>query len=463
MSICGRVFAVAVCLVVAPPAHAQSPDERVLEIESGRPLRVALTETATVHRVGQPVKGTLTEPVYAYDRIVLPVGSEVTGHIAKLENPSRWTRWRAWTSGDFAPHRTIVLEFDSVIRDGRSIPIRTAVGPGTPRVTRQVARDASAEQPSGVTARAKQEAKARAKAAAAEAKQKVRDGIAALRQPGKRERIKEWLVDRLPYHPQVLRTGTTFNAALQQSVAFEAVTPRPSAPEGSLPAPSSILTARLATTLDSATTKRGMPLEAIISEPVFAEDGRLVLPEGTKLTGEITRAQPARRFHRNGQLRFLFERVELPQQESATLLASLHAIEVSQDDRVVLDDEGGAAVTNSKARFATPALAILAMRASLDQGEGRGFERGAVPGAPVRTTAASGRSGNPLGRGVGGLIGFGALGAALGQVSRPLGVAFAAVGVARSVYSNILGRGQDVHFDADTPIQVQLAPGPTTP
>src|SRR5262249_19005003 len=156
---------------------------------------------------------------------------------------------------------------------------------------------------------------------------------------------------------------------------------------------------------------------------------------------EVTFAQSARRLHRNGQLRFLFERVELPNQEPAPLLASLHAIDVNAGDRVVLDDEGGAGVTNSKARFVTPALAILAMRASAEQGEGRGFESGATAGAGARATSATvGRGGGRLlGRGLGGLIGFGLVGVGLSQISRPIGVALAAYGAARSVYSNILG------------------------
>jgi hypothetical protein len=218
------------------------------------------------------------------------------------------------------------------------------------------------------------------------------------------------------------------------------------------------LAARLVTTLDSGTTPRGTPLEAVVTEPVFAEDVRLIFPEGTKLTGEVTFAHQARWFHRNGQLRFLFERVEPPDQESAPLLASLHAVDVSQDDRVVLDDEGGAAVGNSKARFVAPALAILALRASVDQGEGRRLETGAGT-VNARATSASVGPGNLAGRAFGGLIGFGLIGAALSQISRPLGVAFGVVGVARSVYTNVLGKGQELHFQADTPIQVQLAPG----
>ena len=43
----------------------------------------------------------------------------------------------------------------------------------------------------------------------------------------------------------------------------------------------------------------------------------------------------------------------------------------------------------------------------------------------------------------------------------PVGIALAAVGVARTLYTNVLGRGQELRFVADTRIQVQLAPGPS--
>jgi len=458
-----RVFvasaAVSLSLCASRQASAQSDAHIELVVRAGRPLRVALTETAIVRRLGQAVTATLVEPVYAYDRLVLPVGTQVAGHVATLENPSKLTRARWWLlSGDFSPHRVIVLDFDSVTHDGESVPIQTIVNGGTPHVKRQTVRGSDETKGSGAVARAKQEAKDKAAGTVAAVKRKASDAIAAVKEPGRMERVKEWAIDRLPYHPQLLRKGTVYDAALQAPLTFGTAQERSPAPQGTTPAPSSILSARLETSVDSSKTPRGTPLEAVVTEPVFADDGRLIFPEGTKLTGEVTFAQPARRFHRNGHLRFLFERVEPPAQESAPLLASLHSIDVSQDDRVVLDDEGGAAVTNSKARFVTPALAILAMRASLEQGEGRGFESGAS-GVDARTTSASVGSGNLTGRGLGGLLGFGLIGAGLSQVSRPLGIAFGIVGVARRVYTNVLGKGQEVRFQAETPIQVQLAPG----
>jgi hypothetical protein len=449
MSFQSRAVAVCACLfAITTPVRGQTSEDRVeLVVAAGRPLRVALTDTATVSRVGQLVSGTLVEPVYAYDRIVLPVGTVVTGHVVRLEEPSKASRARAWLAGDFSPHRTIVLEFDAFTRDGVSVPMGTTVSAGIPHIKRQVARQPDDAKRSGVLGRSTQAAKSKATSAVESVKQKTYDAVATIRAPGKMARVKEWAIGRLPYHRQSLRRGTIYDAELKAPLTFGRVAVHASAPEGTLPAPASVLNARLVTMLDSATTPRGTPLEAVVTEPVFAEDGRLVLAEGTVLFGEVTFAQSARRLHRNGQLRFLFERVELPNQEQAPLLASLHAIDVNADDRVVLDDEGGAGVTNSKARFVTPALAILAMRASAEQGEGRGFEHGATAGAGARATSATvgPGGGSFLGRGLGGLIGFGLIGAGLSQISRPIGMAMAAWRRAERLL-NVLGPGQNVHF-----------------
>jgi hypothetical protein len=444
---------------MALPAFAQSDTTIKLIVPRGRPLRVALATDTTVKKVGQTVTGTLVEPVYAYDRIVLPAGTKVEGRITKLDNPSKLNRAQTMGSGDFSPHHIIELRFEAVIRDGQRVPIDTVAKNETVHPTRQVARDAASADPNpGVVARAKQDAKADVANAIDSAKHQVTGALSAVKDPGRMHRLKEWAISKAPYHPQVLRQGTVYDAELQAPIGFGAAPARPTAPDGTLPAPASILHARLATALDSATTPRGTRLEAVVSEPVFAEDGRLILPEGSRLTGEVTFAEPAKKFHRNGQLRFLFERVELPNQESMQMLASLHAIDVSGDDHVVLDDEGGAAMQNSKTRFVEPALALLALRASMNQGEGG--ERFAGGESGIRATSASSGGGNYLARGVGGVIGFGLIGAVLSQVSRPLGIAFGVLGAARSVYKNILGTGQELRFEADTPIQLQLAPGP---
>jgi hypothetical protein len=437
-------------------ASQSTGDGVELVVKAGRPLRVALNQRLRVERVGQTVIGTLVEPVYAYDRIVVPAGTQLRGHVARLENASKTTRARTMLGGDFSPRRHVVLQFDTVLIDGRELPIDTLVRNSVERVERQVAGGSETSNKGGVVSRAGQEMKERARTAISDVKQKTREAMAAIREPGKMERLREIAMNRLPYHPQYLRKGTVYDAELQSPLTFGSVTPVAPAPAGVKPAPESILRARLVTALDSSATPRGTPLEALVTEPVFSADHQLILPEGTRLTGEVTFARPAQHFHRNGQLRFLFERVEMPDRDAAPLLASLYSVDVGQDDHVAVDDEGGARVTNSKTRFIAPALAVLALRASVDH------EHHRLDGdADDAEEAGAAESGNYGSRGVGGFLGFGLAGAALSQISRPLGVAFAVAGVARTVYKNVLGRGQELRFPADTPIQVQLAPAST--
>jgi hypothetical protein len=192
----------------------------------------------------------------------------------------------------------------------------------------------------------------------------------------------------------------------------------------------------------------------LITETVFSADHQVILPEGTKLTGEVTFATPARRFHRNGRLRFLFERVQVQNQPPAPLLGALHAIDASGDDRVAVDDEGGATLDNSKTRFIAPVLSILSLHASLEN-DGHRF---ADPDGDGSIKTAGSGAGS---RGVGGFIGVGLAGAAVSQITRPLGIALGAYGAVRTVYMNVLGKGREVTFPTDTPIQVRLAPGPS--
>ena len=154
-------------------------------------------------------------------------------------------------------------------------------------------------------------------------------------------------------------------------------------------------------------------------------------------------------------MRFLIERARVPGRDPQPLLGSLYAVEARQDDRVVVDDEGGTSVANSRTRFIPPALAVMALSAAADHDHHRRFDNDADDTEPV------GERANIGGRGVAGWFGFGLLGAGLGQIARPAAVWFGVFGSARSTYSNILGKGSEVSFPADTVIQIQLSPGQT--
>jgi hypothetical protein len=279
-------------------------------------------------------------------------------------------------------------------------------------------------------------------------KQRGRDVLAEIAKPGKAQRLKDALIQRLPYHPQVIDAGTGYHAELVAPLDFGLATVTTSASPDAHPARGTTVNARLVTALDSSKTPRGTPVQAIVTEPVFSSDHELLFPEGTRIDGEVTFAVPARRLHRNGQLRFLFETIHRETVDSPRFLASLQSVEGSGDDHLALDDEGGTTSTSSKTRFIAPALAVLALRANLDRHEhldpdGDGHMIGSNNGPAL---------------GVGGFLGLGLLGVGLSQVSRPVGLALSFVGLGRTLYTNVLGKGRDVQFPVDTVMQLQLAP-----
>lgn len=433
-------FPLAVMAIVLAPggaqnASAQSDTSPVqLVIEAGRPLRVAIDKRVRVKRVGQPISATVIEPVYAYDRIVVPAGTRVVGHIAHLEPASRTRRLAAMVRGDFTPIRYASVQFDQLLlSDGRTLLIETSTTTGA----EMVLKIAAAPKATGVAARAREEIARRAK-----------QTVDVVKAPGKKERFTDAAINSLPYHPQFLRKGTVYSARLAAPLEFGTAPSIERAPPGTPPDPESILNARLVTPLDSATATRGTPIEAVLTHPVFCADRRLILPEGTKVTGEVTVARPARRFHRNGQLRFLFQSVHVRDGQSEKLLASLHSVESSASGRVAIDEEGGATSTSSTARFAAPGLAALALAGSL---HGR-LDYDTDGAGPEMNYGGVGSTN------VGGFIGFGALGASLAHISRPMTVTLTVVGLARTTYAAVFGKGRNISFPADTSIQIQLSP-----
>src|SRR5690349_21129919 len=90
--------------VNATPAQPQS---MALTVPKGTPLQVALDQEVGVKKVGQTIRGGVVDPVYAFDHVVIPVGSEVSGQITKIEPITRGKRTLAALDADFSPVRNI--------------------------------------------------------------------------------------------------------------------------------------------------------------------------------------------------------------------------------------------------------------------------------------------------------------------------------------------------------------------
>lgn len=448
LAVLSGVIATVVAFVVGVPANAdaQPPASRVhLVLQPQRVLRVVISQRTFIRQSGQTVTGTLLEPIYAYDRIVLPQGTPVRIRIVELKSPPVQNRVLAVAGGDLSSHPQATVIFDgATAADGRRIALHatvTRIGNLVRHRAPDHAGDGEEAGARGVTGKVRQQVK--------EQERELHDMMTA---PGKMQRVKDGLLRRLPYHRPFWSAGTVFDGSLDEPVDFGEADEVAPLDGLSQPPPNTVLRARLTTRLDSSLSMRGTPVTASLTVPVFSADHRLLLPEGTVLSGEVTQARPARHFRHNGQLRFLIVSVARRSNSPQTLLASLHAVDATSTDSLEIDSEGGAAMTNPKTRFVAPALSVLSLVGSVNQHTEGADEPGDVTTLQNNTGAQT----------TGGFIGFGLIGAAIGWVSRPAAIAFSAVATARTVYTSFIAKGRDVVFPPNTAIELALAPGPPT-
>jgi hypothetical protein len=427
-----------------PPAHIQ------LTIPDGTPLRIALDQRTRIAHAGEVVHGKLVEPIYAFDQVVIPAGSVATGHVAKVAPVSVPKRSMSYANGNFSPFHKYEVTFDQLtLPDGKQIPIHTTVSPGTAEVVHLVSHpEKDNEKQKGKVAQAAENTKE-------EAKNKTHEAISEVTSPGRMHRLKEYIVSQLPYRRQFLNPGTRFNAALDTPLDF-GITTRTTdqlAAIGGAPAPDSLLHARLVAEVSSATAKRGTPVAALLTEPLYSPDHHLLLPANTRLVGEVVQAKAAEMLHHNGELRVIFERIETPEGKAQSLQGSLEGVEVDRAARMSLDEEGGAHTSDDKKRYLSTGLAIvLAAAAAHPDAEHGTTDTAGDPG--VRATA--GGSGFGL---AGGLI-------SLAAKSTPVSIAFGAYGASSSIYTNFLSRGRDIVLPKDTPLEIGFGnphPAPAPP
>jgi len=208
-------------------------------------------------------------------------------------------------------------------------------------------------------------------------------------------------------------------------------------------------------------------MEAVLAEPVFSADHKLVLPEGTRLEGTVVVAKKARLFHRSGQLRFSFQEIRLPAevarlQATAPIApvaadrpaqealkfrteASLQAAESTGKAPLKVDSEGGVQAKESKTRFLAAAASVMIARRAGDNDTARN-----------QSGQAIGQDPNVGGRTLGGGLGFGLLGSAISQSSRYVGAAFGYYGMAWSLYSALIARGAEVQFGKNAMVDIRF-------
>jgi hypothetical protein len=427
------------------PTTPAPPQSVALSVPKGTPLQVALDQEIRVKKVGQPIHGRIVEPVYAFDHIVVPIGSEVTGQVTKIGEISRGKRTMAALDADFTPERKVEVNFDDlVLADGRHFPLQSSVTPGSGQVIRFVAAAEGKEKKKGV----KDTASEKTKQAKEQARQQWDNAMKQLKTPGRMHRLKRYVEAQLPVHAQYIPVGTVYFAELTAPLDFgtELMTPQMAASIGGPLPPGSVVHARLITPLTSATTQKGEAVEAVMSQPLLDGERHLILPQGSRLKGTVRQVQPARRMKKNGQLRIGFQEVIPPDGIEKKVEATLEGLQSSKDANVKLDSEGGAEATTPKTRYLATALSLTLAAASFGSGE-NDVDNG-VAHAKANTGAQV----------AGGVNGFKVVGMVLGLAvhSRALGYTMGAYGAAMSLYSHFIARGNEVVFPKNTAMEIGI-------
>ena len=395
-------------------------------VPNGTPLQIALDKEVRVRKVGEPITGRVMQPVYVFDRLVIPVGTAATGRILAIDPVPGRTRTLDALNADFTPAHKLAVTFDELILpDGRHIDLHATVVPGSGQVIRLVTAD---EHKKNVV-----------NDAAAQKMNQVRaqwnNAMRQVESPGRMHLVTRYAVAQLPVHPQYIDAGTLYFAEVSQPLDFgsESVSSDTLSAIGTQPPPGSLVHAVLLTPLNSATTAKSADVEAELSQPLV-DQGRLILPAGTRLRGSVLQVRPARRLHHNGQLRIAFREVILPNGAVQTADTRLEGIQSDSADNAQLDSEGGAKSTSSKTRYistgASVGLALIGSGGRNDVGDA----------SPI----------------AGGATGFKLIGLIVGVAvrSHTYGILMSAYGGSRSIYNNFLGKGRDIVFPKDTAMEI---------
>src|ERR1022692_1142271 len=242
-----------------------------MSVGAGTPIKVALDSEVRVREVGQAIHGKTTEPVYAFDKLLIPVGTVVNGKVSAIDAVPKMVRTMQATNGNFSPVRIVHVQFDELVMgDGRTVALHTVASPAPDGVLRFVSANEKAEQNNKVQDAASKKVSATRQAI----HQQWSDLQRQIHEPGNMHKLKRIVLAQLPVHPQYIDVGTSFNANLLQPLDFgtEAVKPERLTDIGSPPPNGSVVHARLVTPLSSSTAKQGELVEALITEPLVVSD-----------------------------------------------------------------------------------------------------------------------------------------------------------------------------------------------
>jgi hypothetical protein len=410
-------------LLLLPPLQAQSVEKEALP--AGTILAVQLSADASM-KVGAPVRGLVTEPVYAHDKLLIPRGSVLTGQIVELERASHSRSVNAKLQGDFTPLHEAAVKFEQITFPGGS-QVSILTTPTTQGVeTLHIQSAYAAAHHQSLPKRVWNDLNGR-----------KNEAVATFTAPGKTSRLKKMFYHQLPYHPETLDGGLEYNAALANPVELTVlsdIAKAPERPEKKGLEKTATLHALLTTPVDSKTALQGTPVKAEVTEPFFDEQNRVVVPQGSVLVGSVTQSKTAGRWAHNGVLRFTFNQLQFPAGFQQRVYGTTSAIAVDRRSNLQMDVEGGVSPQKSSALLPL-AMGVLSA-AALHEDED--------------TLAHAATSSN----------GFALIGRAIaiGTGSNYVGGIIGAYGTARTTYSRFIAHGADVSFPMNTRIEIEVDP-----
>jgi hypothetical protein len=219
-----------------------------LTVEAGTPIKVAIESEVRIRAVGQTIHCKTTEPVYAFDKLLVPVGTVVNGKVSAIDPVPKMTRTMQAANGNFKPVRKVHVQFDEMMMaDGKTVALRTVASPAPDGVLRFVSANEAEKKKNKVQEAASNKVSATRQAI----HQQWSDLQKQIHEPGKMHKVKRIVLAELPVHPQYLDAGTSFNANLLQPLNFgtETVMPGAMGDIGAPPPTGSAVHARLETAL----------------------------------------------------------------------------------------------------------------------------------------------------------------------------------------------------------------------
>src|ERR1700758_1806292 len=198
-----------------PSPSSQPPTEArtiALIVPDGTPVQIALDSEVRVRKVGQPIHGRVMQPVYVFDHLVIPTGTQATGNIVAIAPVPGRTRALSALNADFTPAHKLSVNFDQLILPGgRTIELHASVVPGSGQVI-QLATAGEHQKKNAV-----KDAAARKMD---QARTQWHDTMKQIEAPGRTHRVVRYAVAQLPVHPQYIDAGTVYSAELSKPLEF---------------------------------------------------------------------------------------------------------------------------------------------------------------------------------------------------------------------------------------------------